>query len=301
MTVLIGTAAWADPSLIGCGRFYPPDCRTPEARLRFYATQFPLVEVDSSFYAMPRPEVAHQWAQRTPEGFTFNVKAFRLFTGHATPPQALDADLRRALGLDAAPGAPPLYYPHVPGEIRDELWRRFEMALEPLRQASRLGLVHFQYAPWVRRNRAGLAHVRVCAERLADAFTVSTEFRHRSWFDGANANATLALQHELGLVHTVVDEPQGFDNSVPPVWAATRPDVALVRLHGRNARTWNAPAGSRSTGRFDHDYQGEELLDLSRRIRTLAEQVVNAHVVFNNNHEDQGQRNGRTLRGIMQA
>ena len=51
--VLIGTASWADPSLIKCGAFYPEDMTSPEARLRFYASQFPLVEVDSPYYAIP--------------------------------------------------------------------------------------------------------------------------------------------------------------------------------------------------------------------------------------------------------
>jgi len=64
--ILIGTASWTDKSLITSGRFYPPKCSTPEDRLRYYSSQFPLVEVDSSYYAMPKPEVAQLWAERTP-------------------------------------------------------------------------------------------------------------------------------------------------------------------------------------------------------------------------------------------
>lgn len=297
MTLLIGTAAWADPSLIGCGRFYPPGCNTPAARLRHYASQFPMVEVDSGFYAMPVAAVAHRWAERTPPHFTFNVKAFRLFTGHPTPPEVLDADLRAEL---RAPAGTNLYYKDVPLELRDECWRRFQMALEPLRQAGKLGLVHFQYAPWVLRNAAGHAQVRDCAERMAD-FTVSVEFRNRTWFDDVHTPSTLAFERELGVVHTVVDEPQGFANSVPPVWEVTHPQQALVRLHGRNALTWNAPSTARSTGRFDHDYGAEELTQLGGQIRQLAEQAVATHVVFNNNHEDQGQRNALSLTRLLQG
>jgi uncharacterized protein YecE (DUF72 family) len=83
--ILIGTASWTDKSLIASRRFYPPKVNTPEERLRYYASQFPLVEVDSSYYAMPKPEVAQLWAERTPPDFTFNIKAFRLFTGHQRP------------------------------------------------------------------------------------------------------------------------------------------------------------------------------------------------------------------------
>ncbi|HYE41027.1 MAG TPA: DUF72 domain-containing protein, partial [Ramlibacter sp.] len=91
--VLVGTASWTDKTLIACGRFYPPACRTAEDRLRFYAQQFPLVEVDSSYYGLPTPQNAQLWAERTPEHFTFNVKAFRLFTGHQASPTALHRDI----------------------------------------------------------------------------------------------------------------------------------------------------------------------------------------------------------------
>ena len=52
-TVKIGTASWTDRSLIESGKYYPADCKTPEARLRFYSAEFPLVEVDSTYYGMP--------------------------------------------------------------------------------------------------------------------------------------------------------------------------------------------------------------------------------------------------------
>jgi uncharacterized protein YecE (DUF72 family) len=86
MTIKVGTASWTDPTLTKSKRFYPPGCSNAEARLRFYASQFPIVEVDSSCYAMPSAPNSVLWAERTPAGFTFNIKAFRLFTGHQTGP-----------------------------------------------------------------------------------------------------------------------------------------------------------------------------------------------------------------------
>ena len=62
MPILVGTASWTDKTLIACGRFYPKDAKTAEARLRHYASVFPLVEVDSSYYAMPSPSTAQLWA-----------------------------------------------------------------------------------------------------------------------------------------------------------------------------------------------------------------------------------------------
>src|SRR5512145_2158153 len=80
--ILVGTASWTDKSLIKCGRYYPADVKTAEERLRFYAGEFPLVEVDSSYYAIPSEQTARLWVERTPADFVFDVKAFRLFTQH---------------------------------------------------------------------------------------------------------------------------------------------------------------------------------------------------------------------------
>ena len=85
--ILIGTASWTDKSLIQCGRYYPADVKTPEERLRFYASEFPIVEVDSSYYAIPSAQTARQWVERTPDGFVFDIKAFRIFTQHQTAPK----------------------------------------------------------------------------------------------------------------------------------------------------------------------------------------------------------------------
>lgn len=298
--VLVGTASWTDRTLIACGRFYPPDATTPAARLRHYASRFPLVEVDSSYYAMPLPATSQLWVERTPPGFTLNVKAFRLFTGHRTEPRVLPKDLRErwaaAVGERRA-----LYYRELPDDLRDELWRRLRDALLPLQAAGKLGLVHLQFAPWLLRNRDGHAHVRDCVERM-HGHTVSVEFRHQSWFADARAVAsTLAFERELAVVHTVVDGPQGFANSVPAVWQATHPRYALLRLHGRNAATWNlGGAHHAASDRFNYDYRDDELAELARRIAAeLAPQVARTHVVFNNNMEDQGQRNAATLMALL--
>lgn len=292
--ILIGSASWTDKTLIDCGRFYPPEAKSAEARLRYYASQFPIVEVDSSYYGMPTPGNAQLWAQRTPEDFVFNVKAFRLFTGHQTSPAVLHQDLQQAMGADAPKV---LYYKNVPREIRDELWRRFSEALEPLRQAGKLGAVHFQFAPWLLRNREGLAHVRECVERM-EGFTLSVEFRNQSWFDGANAGKTIDFERELGVVHTVVDGPQGFANSVPLFWEATHPRLALLRLHGRNHDTWNSRSPA-SSSRFDYWYSSGELESLRPGISKVAAQVDQLHIVFNTNNQDQGQVNARLMRQLL--
>ena len=297
MVILVGTASWTDKTLVACGRFYPKDARSAEARLRFYASQFPIVEVDSSYYAMPAPATAQLWAERTPPGFVMNVKAFRLFTGHPTTPTVLHRDLQQAL----AAAGPSFFYRDLAGELVDELWRRFREALLPLQAAGRLGLVHFQFAPWLQCEAAARAHVELCVQKMS-GFDLSVEFRHRSWFAGAGRQReTLGFLRELGVAHTVVDGPQGFYNSVPALWEATHPRYALLRLHGRNTATWNVKGQGTASDRFNYDYPGAELAELVPRLERLALTAMQTHVIFNNNMEDQGQRNARSLIDLLAA
>ncbi|RSE87914.1 DUF72 domain-containing protein [Achromobacter denitrificans] len=295
MRLLTGTASWTDPTLLACGRFYPPEARSAEARLRFYASRFPMAEIDSSYYAMPSAENAYLWDQRTPEEFVFNIKAFRLFTGHQTPLSALPADIRRELPDWPEPV---IYHDSMPPDLRDELWRRFQLALEPLRLPGKLGAVHFQFPPWIRRDARGMARVADCARRMEEHL-VSVEFRHRSWFDTPAATAdTLAFERELGVAHTVVDSPQGYPNTVPAVWECTHPDLTLLRLHGRNEAAWNA-SGAASSGRFQYEYTEQELAELAERFTRLAAQSAQAHAVFNTNFEDQGMRNAAAFAAAL--
>jgi uncharacterized protein YecE (DUF72 family) len=297
MPVLVGTASWTDKTLIACGRFYPKGCTSAEARLRYYASKFDLVEVDSSYYAMPAPATAQLWAERTPERFTMNVKSFRLFTGHQTSPSVLHRDIQHALGPRPKRS---YYYRDFAPELRQELWRRFIEALQPLQSAGKLGLVHFQFPPWIVCNREGHAHVAHCAEQMA-GHTVSVEFRHQSWFADAHLSSTLAFERELGVVHTVVDAPQGFVSSVPMVWDATHPRYALVRLHGHNAATWNIEGASAASDRFNYDYRDDELAALLPGLHGLASRVEFTHVILNNNMEDQGQRNALALVALLRG
>ena len=295
--VLVGTCSWTDPSLIKSKAFYPRGCSSSEQRLRYYASQFPLVEVDSSFFAMPDPLNAVRWAERTPAGFAFNVKAFRLLTGHQTPPQVFPPDIQPLL--------PPLearrrtyYYTDVPAEIRDELWRRFIAALAPLKEAGKLRAAHFQFAPWVSRTRAWRAHVEECVERMA-GHLLAVEFRNATWFAAHAVEPTLAWERELGVAHVIVDEPQGVGNYAQGVWEVTQPRLAVVRLHGRNADTWAAKGLSASSERFNYDYPEAELAELAGKVDALVERAFELHVLVNVNFEDQGIRAARRLRAQL--
>lgn len=294
--ILVGTASWTDATLVKCGRFYPRGCSSAEARLRHYADVFPMVEVDSSYYALPSTRNAQLWAERTPDDFVFNVKAFRTLTGHQTPRRALPQDVLRALNL--SPDGPPVYANALPPEIVDELWRRYLEALEPLRQAGKLKALHFQFPPWFTAKRQSYDYLEEVRQRL-DGYLVAVEFRHRSWMVEERREATLAFEAQHAFVNVVVDEPQGASNSIPSVWAITNPELAILRLHGRNEATWNLKDSTAASDRFNYDYSEAELSDLVAPIQTLARSAVQVHVVFNNNFEDQGQRNGQMLMKLI--
>lgn len=294
--ILVGTASWTDATLVKCGRFYPRGCSSAEARLRHYANTFPLVEVDSSYYALPSIRNAQLWAERTPDDFVFNVKAFRTLTGHQTPRRALPQDVLRALNLSV--DGPPVYANTLPPEIVDELWQRYLDALQPLREAGKLKALHFQFPPWFTAKRQSYDYLEEIRRRL-DGYLLAIELRHRSWMTDERREATLAFEEQHAFVNVTVDEPQGASNSIPSVWAITNPELAILRLHGRNEVTWNLKDSTAASDRFNYDYSEAELEELLEPIRRLANAVAYVHVIFNNNFEDQGQRNGQALMRLI--
>jgi len=289
--ILAGTCSWADKTLVDCGRFYPPALKTPEERLRFYARQFPLVEVDSSYYGLPAERNAALWVERTPAEFMFDVKAFRLLTQHPTPPSALPKDLRESLPK-ALQEKKNLYPKDLPSELTAEVWKRFESALLPLDSAGKLGVIVFQFPPWFLPGRESSAYLVEAKERLPQ-YRVAIEFRNGRWLSDRNAGRTIELlrAHDMPLV--CVDEPQGFENSVPPL-AEAMSDIALVRFHGRNTATW-AKRGISPAERFDWLYSEGELKEWLPRIDRLAAETKEVHLLMNNCREDKAIAGARQL------
>ena len=293
--ILVGTTSWTDKTLVESGRFYPREASSAEARLRYYASRFPLVEVDSTYYALPAEHSSQLWTERTPGDFVFDVKAFRLFTGHPAQASALPADLRKALRAQADAR---FYYRDLPEEVRHELWQRFRSGLEPLRRSAKLGAVLLQFAPWFVFSRERLAHIEHCAAML-EGFPVAVEFRNKSWFGEKARERSLALEREHGFAHVVVDEPQGFPSSVPQVWEVTSPDLAILRLHGRNGETWEKKGLASAAERFNYLYSGAELRELEPPVEALASRARRVHVLFNNCYRDNAQRNAAQFRSLL--
>jgi len=284
--IRLGTAGWTDKTLIESG-WYPSDASSPEQRLRYYASQFPLVEVDSTYYALPAETTATAWRDRTPDGFTFNIKAFSLFTQHPTPVKALPADLREAAAGES--GKDRVYLKDVDKAVADQAWDRFFAALEPLREAGKLGAILLQFPPWFPIGRANKDYIVACAERAAPR-RVCVEFRNHTWMTDENQKETLDFLSRHDLPYVCVDMPQGYSNSIPPVVAATS-DLALVRMHGHSDK-WESKSVAE---RFGYRYSDKELATWAGNVRRLAEDAAETNVVFNNCYRDYAQVNARQL------
>jgi uncharacterized protein YecE (DUF72 family) len=295
--VRCGIAGWADRELIASRRFYPPGVTSSEERLQFYATQFSVVEVDSTYHGMPARRNAELWVARTPPGFLFDVKSFSLFTQHPTNPKALLPEIRAKLPAGFAERRN-VYLEQLPAEVVDAAWDAFRDALEPLRDAGRLGAVLFQFPPWMFPSTKSLAYVEQCQERM-HGFPVAVEFRRREWLDESHGAGTLASLRAHGIPHVAVDAPQGFASSMPPVFETTSDRLAVVRFHGRNHRDWDR-RGAPPSVRFQHRYSDAELAEWVPRIQAMEEQALEVHAIMNTNYSNYAPVNARRLEELLE-
>lgn len=293
--IKIGTCSWTDPTLTKTDAFYPSEKMTAEERLGFYAENFPIVEVDSTYYAPPVEKTAGLWVERTPPEFIFDIKAFRLLTQHPTPPSALWKDFRSELPAEMAEKRN-IYMRDLPRPLQAEAVKRFRDALMPLHSAGKLGVVLFQMPPFVYPTRGSFGYLKWAAEHLAD-FQLAVEFRNGRWLDEENRQDTLDFLERHDLAYVCVDEPQGFKSSVPPVTAATA-RVAEIRFHGRNAETWEMK-GITAAERFRYDYSRKELKEWVPRVRELADQAESVSVLMNNCYADLGIKSAYLMADLL--
>ena len=272
--VRIGTCSWADDAL---AKHWYPQGTPPRERLAYYAERFSTVEVDSTYYRVPDEKMVRGWAERTPDGFVMHVKAFGMMTRHPVRLEQLPPDLREGVVTDARGRVD-----RPPRELRAEVFGRFHAALEPLRSAGKLGGILLQFASYVVPKPVSLDYLEWAQEQLRGDEAL-VEFRHRDWLDDEHRAETLRFLEEHEMAHVVTDSPQmpSAKNLVPMVVARTSP-TAYVRLHGRNAETWNV-RGKSAAERFNYLYNEEELRELAAPLRELADGAEAVYVFFNNN------------------
>jgi uncharacterized protein YecE (DUF72 family) len=277
-TIRVGTCSWADEALTK--HWYPKGVPARE-RLPWYAERFSTVEVDSTYYRVPDRAMVQGWADRTPDGFVMHVKAFGLMTRHPVKLEQLPEHLREGMPVDERGRVN-----RPPREQRALVFREFLSALEPLREAGKLGGILFQLPPYVVWKPLSLDYLEWARGQLgADRMLV--EFRHRSWFEDDVLPEALKWLEQRGMAYVTVDAPKVDAKNVPPTVVSATAPMAYVRFHGRNAATWNKRGGS-AAERFDYLYSEDELREWVEPLRELSGQAEEAYAFFNNNNQTNG-------------
>src|SRR5256714_4078676 len=293
--VRFATASGTDPTMTAPGVFYPKGAGNAEERLRFYASQFPVVEVDATYYALPNKRTAQSWVERTPKDFVFDIKAHALMTGQPTEvtrlPKAVQEELPGELKEKRR-----IYRKDMPVELLDAVYKQFREALEPLIEASKLGAVFVQFPKWVFPSNEARELILETRQRLD--LPIAVEFRHGSWFNEKNAERTVKFLQDNKIPYVAVDEPQGFKSSVPPVGIQTNEKLAVFRFHGRNNENWEKK-GIQPSERFRYLYDEDELADWTPKIAAIAKQTQQTHVVYNNCFSNYGTTNAREAALIL--
>ena len=293
--VRFGTASWTDPTMTAPGVFYPPGVSSAEERLRHYAAEFPVVEVDSTYYALPARRTAETWVDRTPKDFVFDIKAHALMTGQPTEVSRLPKAIKQELPGELSEKRR-IYRKDLPKELLDAVYEQFRDALEPLVEAGKLGAVLVQFPRWVFPSNEARELILETRQRLE--VPIAVEFRHGSWFNEKNAERTVRFLQDNKIPYVAVDEPQGFKSSVPPVIVPTSDQLAVFRFHGRNKENWEKKDIPPSE-RFRYLYDEDELADWTPKIAAVAKQTRQTHAVYNNCFSNYGTTNAREAAKLL--
>ena len=261
-------------------------------RLGWYAQHFELVEVNSTFYSVPEPRLAERWCAATPDDFTFDVKLHQLFSFHATPAKLLPPDLQRHAEKDAKGKVKPT------SSLQEALLKSLLRPLAILREAGKLGALLLQLSPAFSPRKHQLGELEPLLEMLSD-YDVAIELRNRNWAVDEQLKSTIDFLRKHRAIFVNVDAPQSDHFTVMPsnVDEVTNPNVAYLRLHGRNAKAYIT--GKTVAARFDYDYNDSEIAEVAGRSNKLAQKARDAHVIFNNNNLDYAPRAALRLRKAL--
>ncbi|MGP4071898.1 DUF72 domain-containing protein [Piscibacillus sp. B03] len=265
--IQIGLTGWGDhPAIHEQDNMY-------NNKLAAYASHFPVVELDAAFYSIMSEQQYIKWEKQTPINFSFVVKAFQAFTGH---------DRKNYTRKDIK-----------------VMFNEFKEGIQPLIHANKLNSVLFQFPPWFKLSKEHINRLKFIREQF-DEYNLALEFRNRSWFDDSVRESTLKFMEEEGWIHSICDEPQAGEGSIPIVPVVTNPKNTLIRFHGRNVMGWNQNGNENwRKVRFLYSYNEEELIEWKNRIKTLKENSENITVLFNNNSGGDAYYNAKSLQQLL--
>jgi len=261
MALHIGTCGFSYRDWVGL--FYPAGIKSLDM-LPFYADRFGCVEIDSTYYAIPKPQLFESMDRRTPSNFRFTVKA---------------------------PGS----ITHLPAESAPEAAdaAAFRASLEPIHSAGKLGAVLAQFPHSFRPGPDGYRRLTWLREQWPDMNLIA-EFRHRDW----QADGTLATLRELDVGWCNVDEPR-FSSLMRPGSEVTS-GTGYIRFHGRNyGKWWRQERAAHE--RYDYLYSTQELTEWLPRIAAVDEQARETYVFFNNHHLGKSATNAQQLAEMLHA
>lgn len=293
-----GICSWAEKTLVESGEFYPREARTAEARLRFYASHFDTVEVDSTYYAIPDQKTAWLWDARTPEGFTFHIKAYAPLTGHGVDPRTLPQDMRTVVLPAAAAEQPTPRFAYIKApEALQLIARRFTEALLPLKRSGKLGLMIFQFPPWFIYKTSNMDYILSC-KQMMDGFSLAVEFRHGSWLTAGKARGVLGFLEQNQLAYVTADEPQYGNLSTIPFLPRVTSDTAYFRFHGRNRDNW-LKKNIETSLRYAYLYTDAELGEFIPALKETEREAKTTFAMFNNCRKGNAALNALRLKQLL--
>lgn len=266
--IYIGLTGWGDHPILYS------EVTSARDKLFDYSGHFPIVEVDTSFYAIPSNTNVEKWCkEETSQNFQFILKAYQGMTGH----QRED----------------------LPFETPNDMFNSFIECANCFHTYGKLAMVLVQFPPWFDCSAKNVQYIRYIRQQL-ERFPIAIEFRNQTWYANDMKHKTIQFLRDNQLIHTVCDEPQAGAGSVPFVPVATA-DKVLVRIHGRNIHGWRNSGNTQNWRkvRFLYDYNEEELQGLATHIRTLHQQAKDVYVLFNNNSGHHAAKNAKRLQEIL--
>lgn len=263
--ITIGLTGWTDHELIAPNK---------KRQLEDYASHFPFVEMDTSYYAIPSEKNIKNWLDKTPSGFQFIPKAFHSMTLHKPWEKKT--------------------YP------LEEIFKLYLRRFQPLIAHGKIKSFLFQFPPFFHYSDENIIYLKQVRAWMG-SLPVAIEFRHQSWYSEQNRAQTLQFLADYDYIQVTVDQPQTPSNSVPTILQTTNQKLSLYRLHGRNYSGWlnaSTDANWRKT-RTLHDYTPDELNVLKTNTLKLAEQSQEVSVIFNNNAGGHAAKNAKEFQKLL--
>ena len=292
--IYVGTCSWTDKSLLKSGEFYPRDVKTAEGRLRFYASRFQSVEVDSSYYAIPDRRNTHLWIERTPEDFVFHMKAYGALTGHGIEPKTLPGDIQSL--LPAKDKTQKFAYVKEPSVLK-AIAEKFIEAILPLSHAGKLGVIVFQFPPWFQNKPQNYDYIVQCREMMP-GLNLAVEFRHGSWLTPDSFTKTIDFLRKSQLTYITADEPQYGTLATVPFHPYATGKTAYIRFHGRNSENW-LKKGIETSLRYAYLYSEEELKQFIPTLQKIDRDVKITYAMFNNCYGGFAMKNALRMKQLV--